>query len=168
MRQGARTAVTVTVLGVILVLGALWGWAALTEPFPGKADVPTCVDRHVAAGDKVYPDQVVVSVFNAGTREGLAGRTMQLLTDQGFAEGDSGNAPDGADVATAEVWTDDASNPAVRLVAARLGPDTLVVERKSAGAGVVVVVGDGFDKLVKGRQFAKAREDSSICSPPTG
>jgi hypothetical protein len=167
MREGARTAITVTVLGIILVAGAVWGWAAMTEPFPGKADVPTCVTRDIAAGKKVYPDQVVVSVFNAGTREGLAGRTMQLLTDKGFVEGDSGNAPDDADVATAEIWTDDATNPAVRLVATRLGAGTKVVEQKAKGAGVVVVVGDGFEKLAKGRQFVKAREDSSICSPPS-
>ncbi|MCW2792215.1 MAG: hypothetical protein JWO76_1313 [Nocardioides sp.] len=166
MREGARTAITVTVLGVILVLGAVWGWAAVTEPFPGKAEVPTCVSRDVAAGEKVYPDQVVVSVFNAGTREGLAGRTMQLLTDEGFVAGDSGNAPGDAQVARAEIWTHDAANPAVRLVAARLGPNTKIVERKASGAGVVVVVGDGFDKLAKGREFAKAREATSICSPP--
>jgi hypothetical protein len=154
------------VLGVILVLGAVWGWAAVTEPFPGKAEVPTCVMRDVAAGDKVYPDQVVVSVFNAGTREGLASRTMQLLTDQGFVAGDSGNAPDNANVTTAEIWADDPGNPAVRLVAARLGDGVKIVSRRSDGAGVVVVVGDDFDKLVKARQFAKATEDTSICSPP--
>lgn len=167
MREGARTAVTVAVLGVLLVLGAVWGWAAVTEPFPGKADLPTCVTRDVSAGDRIYPDQVVVSVFNAGTREGLAARTMQLLTDQGFAEGDSGNAPDSAKVATAEIWTDDAANPAVRLVASRLGAGTKIVERKATGAGVMVVVGDGFDKLVKGREFARVTESASICSPPT-
>lgn len=166
MRDGARTAITVTVLTVLLVVGAVWGWAAVTQPFPGKVEVPTCVARDVSTGDKIYPDQVVVSVFNSGTREGLAGRTMQLLTDQGFVEGDSGNAPDGADAATAEIWTDDPSSPAVRLVASRLGAKTKVVKRATTGAGISVVVGDDFTKLVKGRPFVKAKAAGSICSPP--
>ena len=37
MRQGARSAVTIVVLGTILAIGAVWGWRAMTEPFPGFA-----------------------------------------------------------------------------------------------------------------------------------
>jgi len=166
MRQGTRSAITIGVLGTILAIGAAWGWNAATEPFPGKAEVPTCVDRQVERGQKVYPDQVVVSVFNAGDREGLAGRTMGLLVDAGFREGDSGNAPPRADVAVAEIWTEEPRSPAVALVASRLGPATKIVRRDATGAGVVVVVGDGFQKLVKGRQLVVARRDAEICSPP--
>lgn len=166
MREGARSAGTVAVLSVILLVGAVWGWSALTKPLPGKAEIPTCVSRPVAAGEKVYPDQVVVSVLNAGNREGLAGRTMQLFTAQGFVEGDSGNAPAKTSVSTAAIWTADPENPAARLVATRLGPDVTIIRRNSSEAGVVVVVGDKFQKLLKGRQAVKARNDSEICSPP--
>jgi hypothetical protein len=31
---------------------------------------------------------------------------------------------------------------------------------------VVVVVGDGFTRLSKGRQLVVARQDTEICSPP--
>jgi hypothetical protein len=166
MRQGAKTGVTVVVLGVVLLVGAAWGWSALTQPLPGKVELPTCVKRSVAQGEKVYPDQVVVTVFNAGTREGLAGRTMQLLTDQGFAEGDSGNAPADAEVPVAQIWAADPRNPAVRLVAARFAPEVEIVQRNSRGAGVVVVVGDGFRELAKGRPSVRAGTDAEICSPP--
>ena len=166
MRDGARTAVTLAVLGGILLLAAAWGWSALTDPFPGKADLPTCVTTTVPQGEKVYPNQVVVSVFNAGTREGLAGRTMQLFTDQGFVEGDSGNAQARARVRTAEIWTDEPRSPAVLLVASRLGPNAKVVRRHAAGAGVVVIVGDAFKKLRDGRKAIKASADTKICSPP--
>lgn len=167
MREGARTAATVTVLLVVLLVGASWGWSALTQPFPGKVDVPTCVDRTVASGEKLYPDEVVVSVLNAGRREGLAGRTMQLLTDQGFGRGDSGNAPKGSDVTVAEIWADDPGNPAVQLVASRFGKRVKVVKHDtSTVAGVVVVVGDGFKKLRKGKTQVTAGSDAQVCGPP--
>lgn len=168
MRDGARSAATIAVLLVVLVAGAAWGWTEVTRPFPGRAAAPTCVDTTVRAGDKIYPQQVVVSVYNAGTREGLAGRTMQLLTTAGFGQGDSGNAPDSAKVDTAEIWTTSPHSPAVRLVASRLGKGVRVLEHRAPGAGVVVVVGDGFDHLVKGRAKVVAKSDGTICSPSVG
>lgn len=166
MRPGVRTALTLSVLGVILAVGAAWGWSALTRPLPTEVAAPTCVATQISQGDKVFPRQVVVSVLNAGGREGLAGRTMRLFTDQGFTSGESGNAPKGTDVSTAEIWTENPSSPAVRLVRTRLGPGTKVVSKDVPQSGVVVVVGDGFAELGKGRATVTAREDSEICSPP--
>jgi hypothetical protein len=165
MTRGVRTALTLAVLCVLLAVAGLWGWKATTRPLPGKVDSPICVNTSVAAGDKVFPEQVTVSVYNAGEREGLAGRTMQLLTDAGFAEGNSGNASDGK-VTDVAIWTDEPDNPAVLLVASHLGPDVEIDDRKAQGAGVTVVVGDDFTDLVKGRRAVTAAADSQICSPP--
>jgi len=164
MAEGARSAITLAALALLLVLGAVWGWSALTDPLPAKVDRPICVDRTVAAGTKVFAQDVTVSVYNAGTREGLAGRTMQLLTDDGFAEGNMGNVS--ARVGEVAIWTLEPENPAVRLVASRLGPDVEIERRESPGVGVAVVVGDGFAKLVEGRRSVVADEDATICSPP--
>ncbi|HEY0951619.1 LytR C-terminal domain-containing protein [Nocardioides sp.] len=164
MAEGARSAITLAALAVLLVLGAVWGWSALTDPLPAKVDRPLCVDTTVEAGTKVYAQDVTVSVYNAGTREGLAGRTMQLLSDDGFAEGSMGNVR--ARVARVAIWTLEPENPAVRLVASRLGPDVDIERREGPGVGVAVVVGDGFDKLAKGRRSIVAAEDATICSPP--
>lgn len=164
----ARTVATLVVLALVLVIGGAWGWAAVTKPFPGRAEVPTCSLQTVVQGDKVYPDQVTVSVLNAGTREGLAGRTMQLLEDEGFDQGDSDNAPGGTAVENVEIWTDDPESPAVRLVASRLGDALQIVRRITSAAGVVVVVGDGFTNLSKGRKFVVAHADTEICSPSIG
>ena len=166
MRPGVRTALTMATLGVLLLVAAAWGFSALTAPFPGKVDLPTCVATDVQKGDKVFPDQVVVSVFNAGTREGLAGLTMTQLNDIGFVEGDSGNAPARAKVPRAEVWAAEPRNPAAALVARQYGPDTRVVKGKPLGPGVVVVVGDRFRTLVKAPKKIVANRASSICSPP--
>ena len=161
-----RTGVTLAVLALLLVLGAAWGWSALTEPLPKAGAEPTgpCVETEVTAGSRVGPRQVLVSVLNAGTQEGLAGRTMKQLTQAGFGEGVSGNAPDGTEVRRAQVWAADVDSPAVRLVASRL-PGAEVVERRTTEPGVVVVVGDRFRKLDRGRRTVRVVEDTTICSP---
>lgn len=166
MVEGARSAITISALGLLLALAAVWGWSAATDPLPAKVDTPICVERGVEAGTKVFPEDVTVSVFNAGNREGLAGRTMQLLTDDGFAEGIKGNVS--ARVGVAQIWTLDPESPAVRLVASRLGAGVTIERREPPGTGVAVVVGDEFKDLVEGERFAVAEADATICSPPVG
>ena len=168
MRAGVRSAVTIGVLCAILAFGALWGWKAVTAPFPGKADAPICENQVIHKGDKVYPSEIIVSVYNAGSRFGLAGRTMQMFTDQGFQEGEIGDAPKGSKVPVVQIWTTEPHNPAVRLVESRFGPAHKVLKKKGTGSGITVVVGDGFSKLLKGPHFVVARSDSEICSPPLG
>ena len=166
MGQGARTAITISVLGLVLVVAAVWGWSAATDPLPDKVDTAICVDRTVAEGDKVFPQDVTVSVYNAGNRVGLAGRVMQELTDAGFHEGTSGNAAPTVRVPVAQVWTLEPQDPDVLLVASRLGDDVDVLRREPVGFGVTVVVGDGFTEVQDGRKAVVASADATICSPP--
>jgi hypothetical protein len=165
MTDGVRTAVTLSALSVLLVLAAAWGWHAATDPLPAKVDTPICVPTDVAAGDKIFPEQVTVSVYNAGQREGLAGRTMQLLTEAGFAQGQVGDTPN-AKVPVVAIWADDPDSPAVKLVASRLGTDVDIAQREGPGAGVDVIVGDGFTDVVRGARSVVAEADTTICSPP--
>ncbi|WP_341926484.1 LytR C-terminal domain-containing protein [Nocardioides psychrotolerans] len=160
-----RSAVTLLALLALLLAGVAWGWSAMTEPFPESAEVSICDETTVPAGTKVYPDQVTVSVANAGTREGLAGRTMQLLVDAGFGRGQTSNAPSGTDVDYAEIWTDDPENPAVRLLKGKLGRDATVVRRDTTMVGVTVIVGDDFTRLREGGAWTKSDQDSQVCIP---
>lgn len=168
MSEGARSAITISVLGLLLVVAAVWGWSAATEPLPAKVDTPICEQRAITAGTKVFPQDVTVSVYNAGTREGLAGRTMQLLVDEGFAKGTMGNVRTKDPVAAAQIWTTETDSPAVQLLASRLGRDAEIVHRDPPGVGVALVVGDGFSDLAKGKRFVSAAHDTVICSPPVG
>lgn len=160
-----RSALTLAVLAVLLVLGASWGFAQMTEPFPGKVDPPVCVDTSFPAGERIYPQDVTVSVLNASQREGLAGRTMAELVSDGFAEGQTRNAPDKTRVARAEIWTTDPDNPAVLLVRSRLGQAEVLEKADPGAAGIVVVVGDEFEETFEGRPSIVTDADIVVCGP---
>lgn len=166
MAQSARTTVVLLVLALTLVIAGYLGFQRATEPFPGRAEAPKCVDTQVEAGGKVFPEDVTVSVYNASERNGLAERTMDEFTGAGFGEGDTGNAPRAAEVPYAAIWTTEPENPDVLLVASRLGPQTEVVREDGLGVGVTVLVGDEFEHLVKGRKQVSASDEATICSPP--
>ena len=166
MGQAARSTLTLGGLALVLLLAAAWGWSQLTEPFPGKTEPPTCVSRVVSKGEKVFADQVTVSVFNASGRNGLAGKTALKFTDAGFAAGDTGNAPSRTRVEAVEIWTESPGTPDVALVASRLGKNVRVERRDPLGVGVTVVVGDAFKGLVKGPRSVRAKDDTEICTPP--
>lgn len=159
-----KSLVTLAALGVLLFVAAVWGWASLTKPFPSNEDA-ICVDRTFEAGEKVTPGDVTVSVLNAGTRNGLASLTMNLFEEQGFAPGQEGNATD-AKVNKVQIWTDDRRDPAVQLVKSHLGKGTRVLLKDATTAGVQVVVGDGFQDLVKGKKSVKATDAATVCGPP--
>jgi hypothetical protein len=160
-----RSAVTLAVLAVLLVVGVSWGFAQVTEPFPGKVDPPVCVDTTFAAGDRLYPQDVTVSVLNASKREGLAGRTMSELVTAGFAEGETFNAPDETRVPRVEIWTTDADSPAARLVRSRFGRPEVLEKTDPGAAGIVVVVGDAFEETLEGRPSVKVSADVAVCGP---
>jgi hypothetical protein len=168
MRQGTRTAATLAGLGLLLVVAAAWGWSAVTAPFPQQADPPVCVDQQVQAGDRVFRDQVTVSVLNASRRAGLAGATSAQLEERGFHPGSTGNAPDEVKVARAQIWATDASNPAVRLVRKQLHGARVVRPPQGADVppGVALVLGDRFRGLTKGRAAVRAGGDATVCGPP--
>ena len=170
MDPRARTTLTLLVLVVLLGLGLRVGWSQLTAPVRppdlSAEEPPVCVDRVVEAGGQVGPGDVTVSVYNGGTRAGLAGRTLEQLANRGFGIGDSGNAQER--VPRIQVWAEEPS-PAVWLVRTHLGnraKDVRVVRREGLGAGVTVVVGDGWDGLKPGRRKVPVKQDVEVCSPP--
>ena len=161
-----KSASTLVGLTVMLVVGVAWGWSQVTVPFPGKVEPPPCVDVTFPAGEEVYPQNVTVSVLNASDREGLAGFTLQALVGQGFHEGETGNAPEGTDIRLAEIWVPGDSTPAVALVKSRFQPVEVRTDVQGLDQpGVVVVVGDDFDDISKGRDSVTAKSETVICGP---
>ncbi|HEX4472889.1 MAG TPA: LytR C-terminal domain-containing protein [Nocardioides sp.] len=162
-----KTLLTLAVLAVLLFVGITFGWSAMTEPFPHTAATKICYPTRLEPGDRVSAPKVTVSVFNASTRIGLAESTMSAFENQGFGPGSVGNAPKNAVIHYAQIWAQNRNDPAVRLVASRLGPNAAIVAKKHAGPGVVVMVGPLFQKLVEGKQSTKVTSPTTICSPPT-
>jgi hypothetical protein len=165
LSRALKSLITLVGLALMLVAGVAWGYNQVVKPFPGKVQAAVCVNTKYASGDPISPPDVTVSVLNASNREGLAGRTMELLTNDGFARGTTGNAPKGTSVATAEVWVSDKSDPAVPLVRSRLGKVPVRV-RSGLPPGIVIVVGDQFGDLQTGLPTLDAKQDGIVCSPP--
>jgi hypothetical protein len=162
-----KTALTLTVLAVLVLIGVVWGWSSITQPFPHQAAAKDCYPAQLQPGDRVSAPKVTVSVYNASERVGLAENTMAEFQDQGFGGGEVGNAPKGTQVLYAQIWTQDRHNPAVQLVISRLGPRAHIVAHQPKGSGVTVMVGRAFGKLVQGKQSTKVKTATTICSPPT-
>jgi LytR cell envelope-related transcriptional attenuator len=173
-RRHVTTAVTMVVLIAILVLGVVIGANSLLAPVPSNdtpsaSASPTCVTKTVRKGQRIRPAQVQVSVFNGGTRGGLAGDTMDSLAKRGFKRGRVGNAPATAQVRRVQVWTTQRNDDAARLVALQFGRSTNVrFTRADLGPGVDVVVGDKFHTLGKHKRFVVVQKSSSVCVPVAG
>ncbi len=161
MSGALKSALTLAALGLLLVVAAVWGWAALTEPLPEDEPVAICDETEVAAGGEVRRDQVVVSVFNGSERSGLAGSTMAQLVERGFVEGDVGDAP--LPAATTQIWSSEPTNPAVLLVKKQF-KKAKIVTGDPLGDGIVVVVGEKFQALKKKQvESVVAESDTTYC-----
>lgn len=152
-RRKVTTAVTMSVLVVVLVTMAVLGFSQLTAPLPGTgSSSPTsCSEAEKQVQTFLRRSEVQVSVFNAGTQKGLASTTLEKIEEAGFRAGNAGNAPPGSEVRRALVRTTETDDPAAALVAQALGRRTKVeVTRADLGPGVDVLVGDLFGELDPG------------------
>lgn len=168
-RRHLTTAVTLLVLVGILVVGVILGVKTLFAPLPGSDNASakpsaSCSPKTVKKGQRIRSSQVQVSVFNGGTRSGLADETLQRLTRRGFKAGEVGNAPE--TVRRVRVLTTEQNDMAARLVARQFGRGTkVVVSSTDLGPGIDVIVGNRLRKLAKPKRVMVARSSSSVCVP---
>lgn len=160
------TAITLLALCAILGAAVFFGWRTLTAPGPwddAGAAATGCVEG-LSEGDLVRTTDITVSVYNAGTQSGLAGRTQEELLGRGFLPGDLGNAPeDIGKVRRVAVLAPKENDPAAMLVARQFGKKTQVREHDDIGSGVEVVVGDRFRGLAPAPRRMRAQADGSGC-----
>ncbi|MGI9155620.1 MAG: LytR C-terminal domain-containing protein [Marmoricola sp.] len=144
----ARTAGTMLVLVVVLVLMLVIGLHAARRPFPslsGKGATTKC--DAVKVRSTIFRKEITVSVYNGSSRSGLADRTMAEMEKRSFTPGTVGNVPKGS-VAYAEVRSTTKNDPAAQLVANQFKPPAKVVlAEDNLGPGVDVVLGPKFTKL---------------------
>ena len=165
------TAITLVVLVGVLVVGVVVGMRSLFAPVTGEKEAasgttPSCDATKVKKGQRLSTRQVQVSVYNAGSRSGLADTTMGDLVERGFTKGRVGNAPADSGVKRVQVWTTDENDPAARLVARQFGRDTKVrFVDDDLGPGVDVLVGDNLRSLSKAVRSVVVTSSSSACRP---
>jgi hypothetical protein len=170
-RRQLVTFVTMLALTGILVSGAVWGWRSLFAKVPTPdlsvtEPTPTCTPERVERGGKLRSKQVRVSVFNGGSRSGLAGRTLDALMARGFVGGDLGNAPSDLNVIRVQVWSTEKRDPAARLVARQFGRQVKVrLTKKDLGAGVDVIVGNAFERLHEAPRKVTVGKPQEYCVP---
>jgi len=159
------TAVTLLVLVGVLLTGAYVGSRALFSPLPSEdPEVGGSCEQGLRKGERVRSRDITVSVYNAGTRSGLADRTREQLVSRGFIAGEVDNAPEGSRVRLVRILAPRRDDPAARLVALQFGRRVpLQVSRDDLGPGVEVLVGDDFRRLVKAPRVIRASRSGSGC-----
>lgn len=169
MEERNHPVLTMAVLAVLCLVGAFIGLRALTQPFPeaplSSDGTDTCTTIEVRQGERIGASDVLVSVFNASSENGLARNTLVQLSERGFGSGTEDNIE--ADVEYAEVWAEREDDPAALLVARQFGPRVPIRtgQDTTIGEGVIVVVGERFDQLRKAPKFVEAAYDTEVCAP---
>lgn len=138
------TALTMSGLALVLCVMAIWGYHAATRPLPEQttSNATKCSKAEISKQYYVHRDEVTVSVYNAGARSGFARLTLQRFEDLGFAPGAVGNAPRGAEVRRATVFTTKKHDTAAKLVARTLGSRVPIkVVDQELGPGINVYIG---------------------------
>jgi len=165
MLPRARSLATLAALALLLLLGVSWGWKQVSRPFPQKAETPICLDSVLDDGDTLRPAGMTVNVLNASGRNGLAGTTLDDLSEHGFGEGSTGDAPSGTRVSGAQIWSNDPESAAVRLLRSHLGGQVAVVDAIAAAPGLTVVLGEDFPGVRKGKNQVNVRATTTVCVP---
>lgn len=159
----------VLIAAVVFVVGGLTGFKLLTASTESTPVDTACKPSLVASGTNLDSNAVVVNVFNASSRSGLANRALIDLQSNGFRGGQIGNSTSATKPGRVAILTDDPQDPKVKLLASQFrdkvtyGKPDLTVED-----GITVIVGQKYRGLKKSAKTSvRVKEDVKICTPAT-
>ena len=155
-----RTPLTLLVLLGVLAYGAWWGYTNVLKPLPPPAPDP-CVEQKVAKG-QLNANQVTVSVFNGGSRRGLAGDVGRALREKGFKLQRTSNT--GEKVGATVIVGAGAKNPEVLLVTGFFR-GAVVKADKRRDRSVDVLVGDRYGGFNKNAKATISVKTPTVCLP---
>jgi hypothetical protein len=168
-----RTPVTLLVLLIVLLGAAFYGWQTIISPAteddqtttPHKK--PKCDDvQQFTKGQLIRAHDIVVNVYNAGTRTGLATETLDDLSKRGFEAGAADNAPGTVSAANVTVLTAAKQpSPQEKLVAMQFKGDVKFTQGPTLDPGIDVIVGNDFDAVdKKADRSLRLKKDVSTCA----
>ncbi len=149
---GMSAAIVIGIAVLALVVGLAAGWFLTQRNSTDAAPAPSvtgCPSPTGSAETKPLPspEKITVDVFNATSRQGLAGATAAQLEKRGFGIGDVANDPLGKTiVGTAEVRYGKKGKANAVVVAAQV-PDSKLVKDKSKDKTVGLALGESYDGL---------------------
>ena len=158
--RAVRTPFTLLVLLGVLCYGAWWGYTNVIREVPPAPPAP-CVEQKLPK-NQLKSSQVTVSVFNGGSKRGLAGDVGRSLRDRGFKVQTTTNTLQ--KVQKTVIVGAGTKNPEVLLVKAFF-KDADVKADKRVDGSVDVLVGNrygGFNKKAKTTYTVKS---SKACLP---
>lgn len=156
-----RTPLTLLVLLGVLAYGAWWGYTNVLKETPPPPPAK-CVPQRVSEGE-LKAAQVTVSVFNGGTKKGLAGDVGRSLKERGFKVQRTTNTDE--KIEKTVIVGAGAKNPEVLLVKDFFKKSVIKVDKRPDHSVDVLVGNDygGFNKKAKTTFKVKA---TSVCLPP--
>lgn len=161
-----RTPITLLVLLVFLGGAGWYGWQQFSAPFDSGGDEAGCVTEKLARGSRLTARQVVVNVYNAGNREGLAGQTLNRLRQRDFRPGVATNAPSRIRVDEVAVYDSDPRSTEVSLVRQQFTGTVRVFRRPDISDGVDVVVGSDFRGIAReAPRSVRLPRSEEVCLP---
>lgn len=160
---------TLLVAAAVFVICGFTGLRLLTAG-TGKVEADTsCQPSVVASGTTLDSNVIVINVFNASSRAGLANRALIDLQTNGFRGGQIGNSTSATKPSRVAILTNDPADPQVKLLARQFRdkvqyakPDLTVEE------GITVIVGQKYRGLKKSPKTSlRTDRDIKICTPAT-
>lgn len=165
MWRHLRAAITLVVLIVLVVGGALFSWNKVTgdEPSTSPQTGPTCLPAQAKGAPK--PTSITLNVYNATSRNGLAAKVAAQMSDRGFKVSDVANDPENQSIdGPAQIRANADQQAAVSVVMGHIPGAEFVVDDRSTGS-VDLVVGDSFKKLANPNQATPVSAKLPTCEP---
>lgn len=166
-----KTPITMLVLLVVLLGAAYYGWKTIISPATDDkddpvAEQPRCDEtQEFTKGQIIKAPDIIVNVYNAGSRSGLATETLDFLDGRGFESGVSDNAPSNVEATNVTIVTAAKNSPPVMLVAQQFKGKVVFAKGKDLAPGIDVIVGDDFEGINQAaKKTLRVNRDVTTCT----
>lgn len=160
MRVFRLIATPILLLGLLgfLIWGGLWGWRNLTAPLPSPEPTP-CV---LLDQEGVWPNDVLINVYNGGYTRGLAERVATQLRDSGYHIARTTNTEETVRVTI--IRGAESDQRSLDLVASNFVDSTIDYDERVDGT-VDVLVGTEFGGYTEEPLTHIPLEGDQVCKP---